>query len=199
MKNFMKIGLGFGLFLAVTTVNASTIDGDGSFKVNSGKEKSIRFYLKDSKDVKISICAENQEVLYKEKVTKNTPVSKVYDLKELPDGKYSLLVESGTKVTTYDLLVANNTTLISQPSTTAVLKPVITKENGLVTLKLANLDKSALELKVLDENNEELYSGVYTDRSKLSQKFNIIQSNAKSLTFVVNYNNQKYVETIDNQ
>ena len=195
MKNLIKISLVAALFL--TTAGAYANNDDLSLKVKSEKEKSVRVFINESQDINVTIYGADHELLYQKKSQAIGGSSKTYDLAAFPDGNYVMKVESGSKLVEYQISIENDKASVSTPSVKEIFKPVLTNENGLITLNLDNSDKAPIEVQILDEYNDQVYTNVFKDSSKLVKKFDAAKSPAKRLTFVVKSGNQEYYNTVE--
>jgi len=194
MKNFLKIGLLAGILLSSSVVFAN--EDNFSLKANAKNEKSIVFLISEAQDINISIYGDNYELIYDQKIHALKPSTKVYNLEDFPDGNYIVELENETKLIKYNVTIENGKTLVSEPITTELFKPVFTKENKTITLNMENTPSGDVEVKILNEYNDELYAKVFTAKSKLVKKFNVDKTDAKELTFIVKSKNQEFVKTI---
>ena len=92
--------------------------------------------------------------------------------------------------------ISSNKAAISTARITEVIKPKITKTKDLVVLDYQVKDNMPIEVTVFNERNDELYSQIFKDRTKLIKKFNIGKADGDSLTFVVKHNNESFTNTI---
>ncbi|RDC56341.1 hypothetical protein DU508_12105 [Pedobacter chinensis] len=195
MKKFFKIGLIAAISLTISAAQAN--DNEFSLKAKNEKQKTISFLMNDNKEFNFSIFSDNKDLLFEQKFVGSAGLTKTYDLNALPDGTYTIKVESGSTLAQYAVKISNEKALISDAKIFAVYKPVITKDKDLVTLDFEVKEKTPIEVTVFNERNDELYSEVFKDRSKLIKKFNISKADGDSLTFVVKYNNESFTKTIE--
>lgn len=195
MKNFLKISLIAVLFLTATGVKAN--DVDFTLKVRGEKEKFIRFSFDQNENVNLSFSTYDNEVLFQEKIQAKAASSKVYDLNSLPDGKYFLRIESEEKLAKYEVSIVNGKTIVSEPTISEVFHPVVKKVGDVVLVTLQNNESAPIDVEVLNEYNDSIYSETIKDTAQLQKKFNISRSDSQSLTFVVKVKDQKYTKTIE--
>lgn len=196
MKNVFKFAIIAAISLTSSIAQAN--DGDFSLKSKSEKEKTISFQINEANDFNLSIIGANNEVLFEQKIFAKASSTKTYDLNALPDGNYTMKVESGSRLAQYDITITNNQALFSAPKITELYKPVITKgEDDVITLNFEQPKAGEVEVQVLNESNDELYTQVFKNKAKLTKKFNISRADGNALTFVVKYDNQTYVKTIE--
>ncbi len=193
MKNFLKISL----LTAMMFTAFGAIANDDAFvlKTNSENEKSIVFLVNEAQDINLSIIADDNEVVYEQKIHTTGAAKKVYNLEALPNGKYELRLESETKLTTYEISIENGKAQLSAPTVKDFFKPVIVKEKGMIILDLKTAVDSAVDIVVLNEYNDELIKKEFT-KGKSIQKFDITTTDARELTFIVKYKGQEHIETI---
>ena len=194
MKNFLKSGLVVVAFL--TAFGASANEKDFSLKVKSEKGKTVSFSINEAKNANLSIYSKDNETLFGEKIATDGLLSRTYDLKAFPVGDYILEVETSAKLAQYSIHISENAASISEVAIAEVFKPVLTNNNGIVSLNIANTDRTPVEIKLVDENNIELYSEVFNGRRSISKKFDTNKTLAGNLTFVVKYKNQIFAETV---
>lgn len=195
MKNFLKLSLTAVLFLTVTGVKAN--DVDFTLKVRGEKEKFIRFSFDQNENVNLSFSTYDNEVLFQEKIQAKAASSKVYDLNSLPDGKYFLKIESEEKIAKYEVSIVNGKTVVAEPTISEVFHPIVKKVGDVVLVSLQNNESAPIDVEVLNEYNDSIYSETIKDTAQLQKKFNISRSDSQSLTFVVKVKDQKYTKTIE--
>lgn len=194
MKTLLRISL--VLTLLFTGIGAHAEDETFALKVKNNSEKSVTFYVTQAQDIDFAIYNSVSDVVYRQTIHAEKPAARTYNLEAFPDGSYVFKLETNLQVTEYEVVIADGKTSISKPVRTEKLKPSIKKENSMVTFSMDNIGNGPVEVKILNEYNEQLYSKVFVDKSKLTKKFNVGQTDAKELTFVVRYKDQEYVETV---
>jgi hypothetical protein len=194
MKTLLRISLIVAVLFA--SVNVYALDETFALKVKSNSDKSVMFYINQAQDVDLSIYNSDNDILYKQTIHANQPAAKTYNLDSFPDGSYLFKLETSNQITEYQVVIEDGKTVVSKPVTIEKFKPSIKFENSMITFTLDNADKGPVEVKILNEYNDSLYEKVFNVQSKLSKKFNVGQTDAKELTFIVRFNNQEYVETV---
>jgi hypothetical protein len=194
MKKLLKISLLAMLMFISADIYA--YDETFSLKVKSNTQKSIMFIISEAQDLEFSIYGQENEILYKQSIHAVQPEAKTYNLDAFPDGAYLLKLETNSGITEYMIQIKNGKTLVEKPTITPKFKPVLTKQNAVITLDMDNINNGQVEVKIINEYNEELYAKVFTNQLKLSQKFNIDQTDAKELTFIVRSKDQEFIKTV---
>ena len=194
MKNVTKFALALVVFFSTVAMRAND---DFSVRVKSGVGKQISFTINDTKNVHISIFSKDGVEVFAENIkSKDGKISRSYDLNALPNGTYYLETETKTKVDRREMTLSGSTATVSEKTLTEIYKPVMFSKDGLVTVSILNSDKTPVEIKMFDENNNELYSETVTGEQSLAKRFDINKTTAKKITFVMSYNNKTFVETV---
>ncbi|SFH20274.1 DUF3244 domain-containing protein [Pedobacter insulae] len=193
MKNFLKIGfLATALF---TSLGAIANEDSFVVKTNNEDEKSIVFLVNEAQNIKLSIVAQDDEIVYEQNIHTTKAEKKVYNLNAFPDGNYTLKLESALKLTSYQILIENGKAILSSPTIKTFFKPVIVREKGMLILDLKTPIEGAVDIVVLNEYNDELFKKEFL-QAKSIHKFDVTNTNARELTFVVKHKDQEYIETI---
>ena len=129
MKNLLKVTLVSALFFTAYTAQANE---EYSLTVKSDDKKSIRLSIDDAQAVNLTLSESNDRIVYEERINAASASSKTYDLNALPDGDYVFKVESGSTITKYPIHIQGEKAIVSTPTVEELLKPVITKEKGIV-------------------------------------------------------------------
>lgn len=195
MKKFLQIGLIVALFLTATTTFAK--DGDFTLKVKGENEKFLRFSIEGNENVNLSFIGSNNEVLFQENIQAKAASSKLYDINALPEGKYTIKIESDTKLANYKVVIENGKATVSEPVFSDLFHPLIKKDGDFIILKVENEEGNPIEVQVMNEYNDSVYTEVFKNKSVLQRKFNISKTDSQSLTFVVNVKGKQFSKTIE--
>ncbi|TKC61239.1 hypothetical protein FBD94_11890 [Pedobacter hiemivivus] len=194
MKNLLKISL-----IAVSLFfSASLYASEGSFvlKVKGINEKSVTFYIDEAQIVDVSIYGTENELLYEKRIKAKRGSSKTYDLSSFPDGSYTFKITTESKSTEYQLSIVDGKTIVSNPLITETIKPVLTKEDEMITLNLENASKGPVEVRIINEYNDELYKEVFEGTLALTKKFNVSRVGLGELTFLIKSENQEFTKVV---
>lgn len=194
MKNVTKFALALVVLFSTVAMRANE---DFSVRVKSGAGKQISFVINDTKNAHISIYSNDGVAIFDENVaSKDGKISRSYDLNAFPDGTYYLETETKTKVARHEIKLTGATAVVSDKTLAEVIKPVVVNKNGLVTLSILTTEKSPIEITMLDDANNELYSETVKGEQSIAKRFDINKTSAKNITFVMKYNNKTFVETV---
>lgn len=194
MKKILKFSL---VLLAVVTVgNVQAASVDFLLSVEKEQGRTVTFALNQIKNIDLSIYDANENLISTEKITSNGNFKRTYDLKALPEGTYFLTAESEMKIAKYQIIVVGNAaTLASKPSS-EVFKPVFMRKNGNVSLSILNLDKSPVNIKIYDEDDNEVYDSKQLTDQNVIRHFDLNPNFSDKYTFVVKYDDKVFVNTI---
>ncbi|MXN92863.1 hypothetical protein GR160_16670 [Flavobacterium sp. Sd200] len=193
MKNAMKFGLALVAFLTAFTMHAN----DTNFSVSVKSGKVINFVINETKNVHVSIYSTENVAIFDEVLkSKDGKITRTYDLAALPSGTYYLETETPAKVSRHEIVINGATATVTGKTLADIYKPVLIKKDGLVSVSILNNEKTPVEIKVYDENSNELYSEIIKGEQTLSKTFDIRNTTAQNFTLVTSYNNKTFVETI---
>ena len=194
MKNFLKISL----LATVLLTSLGAYANDNNFSLTKGEnEKSVVFLIKETQDIQVSIFGYGDEVLYEKNIHALKGSSRTYDLSAFPDGTYTFELRTDDEIATYQIAIENDKATVSIPTITEIFKPTLTKVRDIITLNLENVLQEPVEVKIIDENNDQVYYKVFDAKSLVNKKFNINKSDSRELTFIVKSKNQEYIKVID--
>ena len=192
MKHILKVSLLTAILF--TSFGAFANDDKFSLKVKGANEKSIEFSINEAYDINLSIVTAEDEVVYEQKIHSAGAAKKVYNLESFPNGSYTLKLETPLKLTTYIISILDGKAELSNPTVTELFKPVLVKEKETITLNFKNQVKGAVNVVIVNEYNDQLFSKAYT-LADISQKFDVSKTDAKELTFIVSYKGEEHIET----
>ena len=193
MKNVMKFGLALVVFFTAFTMRAN----DGNFSVSVKSGKVISFAINEAKNVHVSIFnIDGGEVFNETLKSKDGKITRTYDLTALPAGTYFLETETATKVSRHEIAINGTTATVANSTVADVYKPVVFTKDGIVTVSILNNEKTPVEIKMYDDNNNEVYSETVRGEQTLAKRFNIKSTTAKNFTLVTKYNNKTFVEAV---
>lgn len=193
MKNAMKFGLALVAFLTAFVMRAN----DTNFSVSVKSGKVINFVINETKNVHVSIYSQENVAIFDEVLkSKDGKITRTYDLAALPNGTYYLETETPAKVSRHEITINGTTAAVATTTVAEIYKPVLVKKDGLISVSILNNEKTPVEIKMYDENSNELYSETIKGEQTLSKTFDIRNTTAQNFTLVTTYNNKTFVDTI---
>jgi hypothetical protein len=194
MKKFLKIRLIAALLLLTAGSYAS--EGDFSVRLKRVNEKSITFFIDKAQVVDVSIYGADDEVLYEQKIKAVKASNKTYDLNAFPDGNYTFKLLTESRLAEYKIEIKDGKAMVSDPLIVEMFKPVLTKDDGVITLSLENAPAGPIEVSILGEYSDPLYSKVFEGDSKLIKKFNVARIDLNELTFIIKSKGQEFTKIV---
>ena len=160
--------------------------------VTLGNSKSVLFTL-DTPDqsVTVKLLDSDSNSIYFEKLS-NGHFSKKLNMKDLVDGYYYLVADSGLKSNMYTISLKDG--IIEIIDAAEDVKPFFRKTRNKVFMNFLNLDKSEISLKVYDQNYRLVFSETVSDQIIVEKAFNFEGAYSGSYMVVVSDDTKTYSE-----
>ncbi|NJN78464.1 MAG: hypothetical protein HC803_09195 [Saprospiraceae bacterium] len=113
----------------------------------------LTFETSDNQSL-LTIVNNEGEVVYRE-VIKESNYGKIFDLRILEDGKYSINVEFENRIIKQNAVIDNN--LITLGVFETIVKPVFTIVENTVSVQINGLETTNIEIEIRDENGYTFY------------------------------------------
>ncbi len=194
MKKFLKIRLVAALLLLSAGSYAS--EGDFSFKLKKVNEKSITFFVDKAQVINVSIYGAGDEILFDQKINAVKASNKTFDLNAFPEGNYTMKLVTESTLAEYKIQIKSGKAIVSESTIEELIQPVLTSNEGVITLSLDNADKGPVEVSILGEYSDPLYAEVFEGDSKLVKKFNIARIDLDELTFIIKSGKQEFTKIV---
>lgn len=193
MKKISK----YSLVLVVTLLTMNMFAGTVDFTLDVKKEqgKMVTFTLSQTEKIDLSIYDGEGKMIHSENVNSQKNINRTYDLKALPQGIYFLEAESDLRVSRYQISVLEETASLSEDAVSEVFKPTFLNKNGLIWVNVLNLDKSAVSIKIYDNEYNEIYDSASLMDQNVTKVFDTSYFKNDSYTFVVTDNNKTFTKT----
>lgn len=191
MNRILKVTALVVLFLSTAISIAKTTETG----LDKAKEtKSVVLNLeKASKGLTVRFTDADNNVLYSEKL-KDGAISKKFDMKNLEDGTYFITTSDLTKLVVYTVTL--NADEVNITKTEEVLKPSFRKTSNGVALNFLNLDKSAVDVTVYDDNYRMIFNETFNDSLIVNKAFNFKSAYEGNYKVVVTDANRAFSEYI---
>ena len=193
MKKISKFSLMLGVALLTMNSHAGTVDFTLDVKKEQGK--MVTFALNNMDNMSLSIYDAEGKLIHSEKVDYRKNINRTYDLKAFPGGTYFLEAESDTKISRYEISVVGATATLSSNPVSEVYKPSFVNKKGLVRLSFLNLDKSPVNIKVYDKDNNEVYDSDVILDQEVKKAFDINSVGDEEFTFMLTYKDKTFTKT----
>jgi hypothetical protein len=193
MKKISKFSLVLVVTLLTMNMHAGTVDFTLDVKKEQGK--MVTFALNQIDKMDLSIYDAEGKIIHSENVNSQKNINRTYDLKALPEGTYFLQAESDTKVSRYEISVLGETASLSGKAVSEVYKPVYSYKNGLVWVSFLNLDNSPVNIKIYDNEYNEIYDSAFLTGQNVAKVFDINNFQNEEYTFVITDNDKTFTKT----
>jgi len=195
MKRILKVSLMLAVILTAMGAHADEIDFALFVKNEIGQGKKVSFAFNQVKKVELSLYDSNEKMIHTETVSSKESINRTYDLNQLPEGTYYLEAETALKVARYKIRVVNDVAILSKKAISEVYKPVLVKKEGAVSVTIQNPENTAVSVIIYDGENNEVYNAELTG-TNVTKTFDISRVSNEDYTFVMNYGNKTFVETV---
>lgn len=193
MKKISKFSLMFGVTLFTMNAHAGTVDF--SLDVKNEQGKKVTFAIDKMNTMDLSIYDADDKLIHSENVNSKKDLDRTYDLNALPDGTYFLEAESDSKISRYEISLAGVTASLSANAISEVYKPTFYNNNGLVWVSLLNPDESTVNIKIYDNEYNEVYDSAALVGQYVTKVFDINNFQNEAYTIVVTDNNKTFTKT----
>jgi hypothetical protein len=193
MKKISKFSLVLVVTLLTMNMHAGTVDFTLDVKKEQGK--MVTFALNQIEKIDLSIYDADDKLIHSENVDSKRDIKRTYDLKALPEGTYFLQAESDSKILRYEISVVGETASLSGDAVSEVYKPVFVVKKGLVWVNILNLDESPVNIKIYDNEYNEIYNSASLMSQTVTKVFDINNFQNEEYTFVVTDNDKTFTKT----
>ena len=172
-ENFKTILFVFVLLFSKTLIFANEINP--SVKIINAESKIFALILNDAKltDVTIRILDLAGVTLLEEEITVNNKFSKSYDLSKLPRGTYEVELEDEFFYQKQLLKITSNGLEILNNEEDKIFKPTVLLKGETILLNMLVLGKENVEITILDQNREELFSEKIENTKTIHRSYNL--------------------------
>lgn len=184
------------LFLvAITLLVTVTTYASNYPSVISGSAKTLVVDLNDwaVTNLSISILDENNEVLIKDDLAAGQYNLRKYNLKNLPVGKYQLIIDGNKKVAVHTVEVDFKNVNIVAENARVYFRPRIEVEMNSVSLNLLSLNEDVTV--AISDKHGTFFSKEYSNKNSINARFDITTLPEGEYTFSVSTKDQFAVES----
>jgi len=181
------------ILILLISVSSLSAFATGNPTVSSEKTKSlvVETSLWKSEKINIQIKEASGVVILDEKV-KNTKNLRKYNLKNLPDGNYTLEVSNELKITTQEFTIGSNEVILSNDINT-VYKPVIIWRDNSFDVNLMTLGNKAF-INIQDKDNNIVFAE-NLETPAVHKRYDISALAAGEYTVTVAMNGRSFVSS----
>jgi hypothetical protein len=145
------------LFILIFSIASLSVFASGNPAVSAEKNKSLVILTNLWKSANVHVqIKEATGAIILEETLKTNKVGKRYNLKNLPDGQYTIEMFDDLRITSQNFYIKNHEVVVSNDVNTIYKPFIVTGENNL-DVNLMTLGKSAL-LNISDKDNNIVFT-----------------------------------------
>lgn len=170
----------------------STAQQSEKLTLNANQENSLSLKMTnhDTGKIEIMICDERGTPLYEESIIKQGAISRSFNLRQLPQGKYSLLIGKGRDLDIAAFSKENNKILLAENKMKTIVKPTFRQHAQYVDLNMLCNWNDEVVLQMTDSEGRILYTEtIQVEGSALQRRFNLSELAADSYSISVRLQN----------
>jgi len=122
-----------------------------------------KIYLKDEEGI----------ILIQEEVDQQKQFGRMYNLEELPEGKYTLFVENKEKIIMQSVVVNRRFLSIYPKEQKEILKPAIKVATDIIAINMLHFEKEAILITLATEQGQIVYSHSFKNFGSFNKQLNI--------------------------
>lgn len=162
--------------------------------INGTKKISVTLSELNS-PTKIELLDQQGIILTSTKV-KSMNYQSIFDLTVLPEGKYFLSIQLGTKEWVQPIKVEANKVNIDKKAVREYFSPVFHTSGNKLDLVLLNQFLSPVEIHILNENGQTIFNEKLGSVLRVEKRFDLSTLEAGTYTMIVNAHDRNYYHTI---
>ncbi|MDR7212104.1 secretion protein [Flavobacterium piscis] len=135
MKKMLKLSLVCAVLF--TGMSTYAIDGNGDFALHvlKGNGKLVSFALNNVKKASLAIYDKEGNLIYSENASGQNGILRTFSFEEFPEGTYFLEVEDKVKKVKHEIVITNNTSVLSSKAVSSVYKADSSANNTSVAVR----------------------------------------------------------------
>ncbi|MDR7212103.1 T9SS type A sorting domain-containing protein [Flavobacterium piscis] len=135
MKKMLKLSLVCAVLF--TGMSTYAIDGNGDFALHvlKGNGKLVSFALNNVKKASLTIYDKEGNLIYSENASGQNGILRTFSFEEFPEGTYFLEVEDKVKKVKHEIVITNNTSVLSSKAVSSVYKADSSANNTSVAVR----------------------------------------------------------------
>lgn len=161
----------------------------------SGTKKIAITLSELNSHAKIELLDQQGIILTSTKV-KSINYQSIFDLTVLPDGKYFLSIQLGTKEWVQPIKLESDKVNIDKNAIREYFSPVFHPNGNKLDLILLNQFLSPVEIHILNENGQAVFNEKLGSVLRVEKRFDLSTLEAGTYTMVVNAHDRNYYHTI---
>ena len=172
MKNISKL-LSISFILLLRFVNL-TAGVDNSFSVTTDENNYLVVNIDKVSQEKLEVILKDKlgREIFSEKISANKISRRKYDINDINDGVYTLLLELDNEVKVQKIKKNNNNVVVYPEDKFSIYKPTILEENGIVSVSML-LFHGNFEVKIYDQDGNILLKEMHNAEGAFNSRYNL--------------------------
>ncbi len=172
------------LGMACFTTNAENVTG---LSLRVTKQHSLVLSLNNicNNPVQITLKDKVGETLHNEIIKQNDLISRVYNLKNLSFGDYSIVITFSDQIKIQPIEIGINGVALSNSEMQTMFNPVFDQHNEFLDLSMLNLSNNEVQLILKDNDGRAVYSECVTELGSIQRRLNLSNLAKGSYTLTV--------------
>ncbi|MGO4771368.1 T9SS type A sorting domain-containing protein [Flavobacterium sp. W22_SRS_FK3] len=135
MKKMSKFSLAAAVLFTGISTYAIDGNGDSTLRVIKENGKEVTFGINNATKANLSIYDKDGTLIYSENASGKNGILKTFDFREFPIGTYFLKVEDNVKTTKHEIIITDDTTILSNKAVSSVYKAGNSVKNASVAIR----------------------------------------------------------------
>lgn len=136
----------------------------------------------------IQLKDEHGTILIEEKVAQQAEFGRMYNLENLPEGNYKLVVENDRKLTIQPVIIHRRFLTIDKSVQKEILKPAIIVKSDFIAINMLHFEKEAIFITVENQNGEVVFTDSFKSYGSLNKQLNIRNLPKGNYSFIIQTN-----------
>lgn len=188
MKTIAKLIIVVFLIGSTNTIFANGARTELKIIKENNKAFSIKFEYNKEIDVKVTFKDAREVTLFKEQLKNVKKVYKTFDISNLPNGKYSVVVEDNKTIYSQLIEIKNHKLFYNAEDVTTTNKPVKYVNQDVLYISSV-LEKGVdVQITIYNDLDEIVHKETSTTQNNLNKKFKFLDGHPNDYKVVVRYN-----------
>jgi hypothetical protein len=184
----------FKLLLTTAFISLASIlvkaEDVSTFSIKGSDNNSFSVQLQNVKnpEIKVSFKDSKGYTLYDETVMQSSLNQKRFNIKDLPTGKYTLIVAYDNIIKIQPIVKSYKAIEIKAEDANTIYEPVFRQHSDYLDINMLCLNKLKYSLSITDNEGHVIYSATTDPNKSLQKRFNLSSLTSGSYTFGIEVN-----------
>ena len=159
--------------LSFSTMFAATLPVEDITIANTTKSISVNWENLTQQTIHVKIINTLQEVVMEETVKNQTEFIKQYNVSDLQNGQYKMVITKKSSRITQPFIIQNGALALSERDRKVTYFPVLSQKNNQFDVSVFLGYSGTITVNVLDEDKNKIFAHSFTDVSMLHKRFSL--------------------------